>query len=191
MLAIQRSLLGASGPTNFVHKVHVGFDPITGAFTVSHIILKKKSCLSHVLQKGLPDQWNALLKGSKITPEDAAKNPQAVLEALEFYTEQTRRDKSTYDANKDNSNVYRKNNTNKDSSQGGSWEEEKKMSNPKPSRSTPAPRHIREAPSRPVKPSAQQKEPALPKVDMDMVKGMDMDVQIMMEKLRLQQQVQD
>lgn len=26
--------MGASGPTNFVHKVHVGFDPITGAFTV-------------------------------------------------------------------------------------------------------------------------------------------------------------
>ncbi|KAG1186742.1 hypothetical protein G6F35_014585 [Rhizopus arrhizus] len=68
-----RSPLGVSGPTDFVHKVHVGFDPITGAFT------------------GLPDQWNALLKGSKITPEDAAKNPQAVLEALEFYTEQTRR----------------------------------------------------------------------------------------------------
>ncbi|RCI06485.1 Protein kinase [Rhizopus stolonifer] len=70
-----RSPLGVSVPTDFVHKVHVGFDPITGAFT------------------GLPDQWNVLLKGSKITPEDAAKNPQAVLEALEFYTEQTRVEK--------------------------------------------------------------------------------------------------
>ena len=27
-------LVGASNPTNFVHKVHVGFDPISGAFTV-------------------------------------------------------------------------------------------------------------------------------------------------------------
>ncbi|KAI9315223.1 kinase-like domain-containing protein [Dichotomocladium elegans] len=67
-----RSPLGASGPTDFVHKVHVGFDPLTGAFT------------------GLPDQWNLLLKGSKITAEDAAKNPQAVLEALEFFTEQAK-----------------------------------------------------------------------------------------------------
>jgi hypothetical protein len=31
----QRSpLAGFSNPTNFMHKVHVGFDPITGAFTV-------------------------------------------------------------------------------------------------------------------------------------------------------------
>lgn len=28
-------LMGVSNPTNFVHKVHVGFDPISGAFTVS------------------------------------------------------------------------------------------------------------------------------------------------------------
>ncbi|OAD79140.1 hypothetical protein PHYBLDRAFT_1121, partial [Phycomyces blakesleeanus NRRL 1555(-)] len=73
-----RSPLGASGPTNFEHKVHVGYDPITGAFT------------------GLPDQWNALLKVSKITPEDAAKNPQAVLEALEFYAEQTKQEKEDF-----------------------------------------------------------------------------------------------
>ncbi|KAI8096888.1 kinase-like domain-containing protein [Halteromyces radiatus] len=69
-----RSPVGASGPTNFVHEVHVGFDPITGAFT------------------GLPDQWTQLLKGSAITAEDAAKNPQAVLDVLEFYTEQTKRE---------------------------------------------------------------------------------------------------
>ncbi|KAK4512287.1 uncharacterized protein ATC70_002984 [Mucor velutinosus] len=178
-----RSPLGASGPTNFVHKVHVGFDPITGAFT------------------GLPDQWNALLKGSKITPEDAAKNPQAVLEALEFYTEQTRRDKSAYERSDNNtsSNGYRKNHN---------WEQEKKMSNPKPSRSTPAPRHIREAPARPThKPAAaavaatsnsqqqqqqqqhhHEKEPVLPKVDMNHIKAMDKDVLMMMEKLKLQQQ---
>lgn len=29
-------LMGFSQPTNFVHKVHVGFDSETGAFTVSH-----------------------------------------------------------------------------------------------------------------------------------------------------------
>jgi len=27
-------LMGVSNPTNFVHQVHVGFDPVTGAFTV-------------------------------------------------------------------------------------------------------------------------------------------------------------
>jgi hypothetical protein len=27
--------LGVSQPTNFVHQVHVGFDPVSGAFTVS------------------------------------------------------------------------------------------------------------------------------------------------------------
>ena len=28
-------LMSVSNPTNFVHKVHVGFDPVTGAFTAS------------------------------------------------------------------------------------------------------------------------------------------------------------
>ena len=27
-------MAGVSNPTNFVHKVHVGFDPVSGAFTV-------------------------------------------------------------------------------------------------------------------------------------------------------------
>lgn len=31
-------LMGVSNPTNFVHKVHVGFDPVSGAFTVSDIV---------------------------------------------------------------------------------------------------------------------------------------------------------
>ncbi|KAI8638855.1 kinase-like domain-containing protein [Parasitella parasitica] len=77
-----RSTVGASGPTNFVHEVHVGFDPNTGAFT------------------GLPDQWTKLLKGSAITAEDAAKNPQAVLDVLEFYTEQTKREAEEYGTSK-------------------------------------------------------------------------------------------
>ena len=31
-------LMGVSNPTNFVHKIHVGFDPISGAFTVRRAI---------------------------------------------------------------------------------------------------------------------------------------------------------
>ncbi|KAG0176656.1 Protein kinase [Apophysomyces sp. BC1034] len=121
-----RSPLGASGPTDFVHQVHVGFDPSTGAFTQN--------------EQGLPDQWNALLKGSKITPEDAARNPQAVLEALEFYNEQMMKEKGAYDRRKENEIE---------------WDEvygEKIAANPKPSQSTPAPRQIREAPPRPPRP---------------------------------------
>ncbi|KAL7412124.1 kinase-like domain-containing protein [Mrakia frigida] len=63
------SPLGVSIPTNFVHQVHVGFDPVSGAFT------------------GLPEQWTRLLTSSAITKEDYAKNPQAVLDVLEFYTD--------------------------------------------------------------------------------------------------------
>jgi hypothetical protein len=46
--------------------------------------------------QGLPDQWTRLLKGSAITAEDAAKNPQAVLDVLEFYAEQTKREEEEY-----------------------------------------------------------------------------------------------
>ena len=64
-----RTPLGASSPTDFVHQVHVGFDPVSGSFT------------------GLPEQWTRLLTKSAITKEDYAKNPQAVLDVLEFYTD--------------------------------------------------------------------------------------------------------
>jgi serine/threonine-protein kinase CLA4 len=63
------SMGGVSNPTNMVHKVHVGFDPNTGGFT------------------GLPDEWKKMLKGSAITKEDYVKNPQAVIEVLEFYSD--------------------------------------------------------------------------------------------------------
>lgn len=66
-------LMGVSGPTNFVHKVHVGFDPVSGAFT------------------GMPDQWSKLLTKSNITKDDYAKDPQAVLDVLEFYTDRQKR----------------------------------------------------------------------------------------------------
>ncbi|KAK2776719.1 Protein kinase [Onygenales sp. PD_12] len=60
---------GVSNPTNFSHRVHVGFDPQTGAFV------------------GLPAEWEKLLSTSAITKEDYKKNPQAVIEALEFYSD--------------------------------------------------------------------------------------------------------
>ncbi|GAA6064181.1 hypothetical protein JCM10212_002923 [Sporobolomyces blumeae] len=76
-----RSPLGSvSGPTDFVHQVHVGFDPASGALT------------------GLPEQWTRLLKSSAITKEDYAKNPQAVLNALEFYTDIQERQRDDDDA---------------------------------------------------------------------------------------------
>ncbi|KAK9323433.1 kinase-like domain-containing protein [Lipomyces orientalis] len=62
-------LMGVSGPTNFTHRVHVGFDPSSGGFT------------------GLPETWAKLLNASAITQEDYAKNPQAVIEVLEFYSD--------------------------------------------------------------------------------------------------------
>ncbi|KAI8914310.1 kinase-like domain-containing protein [Gorgonomyces haynaldii] len=64
-----RSPLGISTPTDFVHNVHVGFDQSSGVFT------------------GLPKEWKALLESSKITQEEMTKNPQAVLDVLEFYQE--------------------------------------------------------------------------------------------------------
>lgn len=67
-------LMGVSNPTNFVHQVHVGFDPVTGAFT------------------GMPDTWQKLLTKSAITREDYAKDPQAVLDVLEFYTDHQKRE---------------------------------------------------------------------------------------------------
>ncbi|CAL5874093.1 uncharacterized protein PFLUO_LOCUS8380 [Penicillium psychrofluorescens] len=60
---------GVSNPTNFSHRVHVGFDPQTGGFV------------------GLPPEWEKLLTASAITKEDYKKNPQAVIEVLEFYSD--------------------------------------------------------------------------------------------------------
>lgn len=71
-------LMGVSNPTNFVHQVHVGFDPVSGAFT------------------GLPEQWTRLLTSSAITKEDYAKNPQAVLDVLEFYTDIQKKERDEF-----------------------------------------------------------------------------------------------
>ncbi|KAI8069203.1 kinase-like domain-containing protein [Gongronella butleri] len=122
----KRSSVGASGPTNFVHEVHVGFDPITGAFT------------------GLPDQWTKLLKGSAITAEDAAKNPQAVLDVLEFYTEQTKREAEEYGQSNLRSTVERMSSDR--------WAALVREANSSPS--TPIPTPHRPAPAPPPVPAA-------------------------------------
>ncbi|TVY28602.1 Serine/threonine-protein kinase [Lachnellula hyalina] len=67
---------GVSNPTNFNHSVHVGFDPQTGEFV------------------GLPPEWSKLLNSSAITKEDYERNPQAVFEVLEFYSDITKRNQN-------------------------------------------------------------------------------------------------
>ena len=83
-----RSPLGASSPTNFVHQVHVGFDPVSGSFT------------------GLPEQWMRLLTTSAITKEDYAKNPQAVLDVLEFYTDIQKRERDDFGLGSPTMNIH-------------------------------------------------------------------------------------
>ena len=88
----QRTLMGVSNPTNFVHQVHVGFDSVTGHFTVRCLGMFLRSHCNRLLPQGLPEQWHKLLTNSAITQEDYAKNPQAVLDVLEFYTDHQRRE---------------------------------------------------------------------------------------------------
>ncbi|KFY29116.1 hypothetical protein V493_02536 [Pseudogymnoascus sp. VKM F-4281 (FW-2241)] len=64
---------GVSNPTNFSHAVHVGFDNTTGKFV------------------GLPPEWSKLLNSSAITKEDYERDPQAVFEVLEFYSDINKR----------------------------------------------------------------------------------------------------
>lgn len=65
-----------SPPTNFEHTVHVGFDAVTGEFT------------------GMPESWARLLQNSNITKLEQKKNPQAVLDVLNWYDASTK-DKGT------------------------------------------------------------------------------------------------
>nr|XP_061797013.1 serine/threonine-protein kinase PAK 1-like isoform X3 [Nerophis lumbriciformis] len=62
-------------PSDFEHTIHVGFDAVTGEFTVS-------VC---VYECGMPEQWARLLQTSNITKLEQKKNPQAVLDVLKFY----------------------------------------------------------------------------------------------------------
>ncbi|XP_041353526.1 serine/threonine-protein kinase PAK 3-like [Gigantopelta aegis] len=64
-----------SAPSNFEHTVHVGFDPHTGEFT------------------GMPESWARLLQSSNISKWEQKKNPQAVLDVLNYY------DKSSKETN--------------------------------------------------------------------------------------------
>jgi len=59
-------------PTQFEHTVHVGFDPVTGEFT------------------GMPEEWTKLLTVSNISPTEQKKNPQAVIDVLNFYDSSTK-----------------------------------------------------------------------------------------------------
>ncbi|GMT04102.1 hypothetical protein PENTCL1PPCAC_26276 [Pristionchus entomophagus] len=67
-----------SEPTNFEHTLHVGYDAITGEFT------------------GMPVEWDQLLKESQISKQEQQQNPQAVLDALKYYT----RDQGGYPSQK-------------------------------------------------------------------------------------------
>lgn len=78
-------LSGVSSPTNFTHKVHVGFDPETGSFV------------------GMPTNWEKLLKHSRITGEDWNNDSAAVIQVLQFYQEYNGID-LTNSANNNNNN---------------------------------------------------------------------------------------
>uniref|UniRef100_A0A4W3K6S0 non-specific serine/threonine protein kinase n=1 Tax=Callorhinchus milii TaxID=7868 RepID=A0A4W3K6S0_CALMI len=64
-------------PSDFEHTIHVGFDAVTGEFTVSQT--------RWPLIKGIPEQWAKLLQTSNITKLEQKTNPQAVLDVLKFY----------------------------------------------------------------------------------------------------------
>jgi len=61
------SKLTISRPTNFNHPIHVTYNSSTGAFD------------------GMPELWSSLLQQSKITKQEQKENPQAVIDALDFY----------------------------------------------------------------------------------------------------------
>ncbi|CAF4027513.1 unnamed protein product [Rotaria magnacalcarata] len=61
------SKLTISRPTNFNHPIHVTYNPSTGEFD------------------GMPELWSNLLQSSKITKQEQKQNPQAVIDALDFY----------------------------------------------------------------------------------------------------------
>ncbi|KAJ1964886.1 hypothetical protein GGI12_001147 [Dipsacomyces acuminosporus] len=61
-----------SAPYNPMHLTHVGFNNETGEFT------------------GLPREWSIMLREAGITKQDQEANPQAVVEVMRFYQENTR-----------------------------------------------------------------------------------------------------
>uniref|UniRef100_A0A674NA93 non-specific serine/threonine protein kinase n=1 Tax=Takifugu rubripes TaxID=31033 RepID=A0A674NA93_TAKRU len=67
-------------PSDFEHTIHVGFDAVTGEFTVSI-----SKAFFDLTAAGIPEQWARLLQTSNITKLEQKKNPQAVLDVLKFY----------------------------------------------------------------------------------------------------------
>jgi hypothetical protein len=91
--------------------------------------------------QGLPDQWNTLLKHSKITAEDAAKNPQAVLDVLKFITEQDN-DESNHFEEEEELPLKE--------AQPQVWNPPLQDRKPKPSQSSPAPRLEKTPPTKAI-----------------------------------------
>jgi hypothetical protein len=56
-------------------------------FSHTYVLKYIDSCV-----QGMPEQWSKLLTKSAITREDYAKDPQAVLDVLEFYTDHQKRE---------------------------------------------------------------------------------------------------
>ncbi|KAI9736535.1 MAG: signal transducing kinase of the PAK [Claussenomyces sp. TS43310] len=73
------SLVGTKGrvnisaPENPVHVTHVGYDNQTGQFT------------------GLPKEWQRMIESSGITKKEQEQNPQAVVDIVNFYKENSER----------------------------------------------------------------------------------------------------
>ncbi|XP_077307500.1 serine/threonine-protein kinase PAK 1 isoform X2 [Lithobates pipiens] len=77
-----------SNPWNFEHPIHVGYNPVTGEFS------------------GMPEQWARLLQTSNITKQEQKKNPQAVLDALEFYNSKKSTNSQKYMSFTENSPAF-------------------------------------------------------------------------------------
>uniref|UniRef100_A0A673XY84 non-specific serine/threonine protein kinase n=2 Tax=Salmoninae TaxID=504568 RepID=A0A673XY84_SALTR len=81
-----------SSPSDFEHTIHVGFDAVTGEFTVSLSLFLlvcvfnySSVCVSVAYMCGMPEQWSKLLQTSNISKSEQKQNPQAVLDILKFY----------------------------------------------------------------------------------------------------------
>ncbi|VVC27668.1 CRIB domain,Protein kinase, ATP binding site,p21 activated kinase binding domain,Serine/threonine-protein [Cinara cedri] len=70
-----------SYPTNFEHTMHVGFDAHTGEFTLPY--------------KGMPEAWTRLLITSNISKQEQKKNPQAVLDVLNWFDNSSKQSKTS------------------------------------------------------------------------------------------------
>ena len=154
---------GVSNPTNFAHRVHVGFDPRNGQFV------------------GLPTEWERLLNASAITKEDYKKNPEAVVEVLQFYSDITNR--------KENPDMYPSltptppvnTNQNMQLGHGGGGTAIAPPRPPPPSNYVPPQRSQNNSPtSRNGTPTSSQRNVSNPEQDKKM--GMDADMRRIMEE---------